>query len=582
MAAPHAAEGNPAGNCIPCARAAALSRLASPPLPPSSQSAGSAAGNSTGSAGSAAGNPAGNGGIPGARAAALSQLAEAAAAGASGAADVGPCPHETHLSLYHAHVHFELIPPGTFAKDKKVQTISEAIHGKVYAYRWDRTRPPAHAQEPLVELDRAIQEVQNAIQANDTANLLEFLRELPCGGGLLRTTLQDHSWQQGNFARPPDLQQLQDELAGDREKLIGQNTDRKVVGKSMPGKNVRMNVNCEENDCKIHFHQARRHCEDAMTEIGVLSYLRQQEDLPMFLLRMVGVFIDDNDHVTMATEYVDSELFSQVAAKRLALPEDRMMRYTWQLLQATAYLHAHRIGHRDISLENILLSFGETIDGRIRLMDFGQAVSTHTPDGTQALRYFGKCSKNYYRPPEGYLPCWRATARQIIPDEALVKAPDGAEPGQVVMGRMKARDPRTGRIDFNGYLAQVRLITPVRVDDQELWRAVVWGYEVMPLDVFACGVSLFILAFKAPPWTQAVLADQSFNYICRPLAPGRHDSEGALRNMLQGWKREPLPPSAMQMLAAMLSWDPSRRPTVQDCLQARWFASMAGVEVPRH
>ena len=49
--------------------------------------------------------------------------------------------------------------------------------------------------------------------------------------------------------------------------------------------------------------------------------------------------------------------------------KDLIWLWSWQLLQAVAFLHKQQICHRDISLENILLSKGD-----IRLMDFGQAV----------------------------------------------------------------------------------------------------------------------------------------------------------------------------------------------------------------
>lgn len=52
------------------------------------------------------------------------------------------------------------------------------------------------------------------------------------------------------------------------------------------------------------------------------------------------------------------------------------------------YLHAHDIGHRDISLENVLLKNGVT-----RLMDFGMAAQTRRRCGTR-LRYFRAVGKD--------------------------------------------------------------------------------------------------------------------------------------------------------------------------------------------
>merc|ERR1719401_636543 len=122
---------------------------------------------------------------------------------------------------------------------------------------------------------------------------------------------------------------------------------------------------------------------------------------------MLGSFQQGVD-THLVTEHCDGgEFFSLVSTKAIPLTEDRNRLYMWQLMQAVKYLHSHNIGHRDISLENILVSFrhdapGERC-GEFRLMDFGGACRTHSNTG-QLLRYFRKMGKNYYRPPECELP----------------------------------------------------------------------------------------------------------------------------------------------------------------------------------
>ena len=61
------------------------------------------------------------------------------------------------------------------------------------------------------------------------------------------------------------------------------------------------------------------------------------------------------------------DLFGMISSHHPS--KDLIWLWSWQLLQAVAFLHKQQICHRDISLENILLSKGD-----IRLMDFGQAV----------------------------------------------------------------------------------------------------------------------------------------------------------------------------------------------------------------
>ncbi|CAE7752992.1 CPK1, partial [Symbiodinium pilosum] len=96
-------------------------------------------------------------------------------------------------------------------------------------------------------------------------------------------------------------------------------------------------------------------------------------------LRMLGAFRDDNPGgsqqptTLLVTEFVsDGELFNQVSTGRMGSGEPVVRSVMWQLLHGVNYLHKHQIGHRDISLENVLISFNRD-EFHVRLMDFGQA-----------------------------------------------------------------------------------------------------------------------------------------------------------------------------------------------------------------
>merc|ERR1712188_267703 len=113
------------------------------------------------------------------------------------------------------------------------------------------------------------------------------------------------------------------------------------------------------------------------------------------------------------------------------IDEDKACRYSWELLQATEYLHRHQIGHRDISLENTLIK-----NDSVKLMDFGLSVRSHSASGLP-LRYFRAAGKNFYRAPECYIPLTKETS---------IISPADCHPGDVVM--LNAGD---------GYLCEVRL-----------------------------------------------------------------------------------------------------------------------------
>jgi len=110
--------------------------------------------------------------------------------------------------------------------------------------------------------------------------------------------------------------------------------------------------------------------ENALVEIGVYRHLADQPDCPVYLLRMLAVFQDCRD-VWLVTEFGNGGDLFHTVKRRGVLAEGEARRYTWEVLQAISYLHAHDIAHRDVSAENVVLK-----DGSARLMDFGAVVPT--------------------------------------------------------------------------------------------------------------------------------------------------------------------------------------------------------------
>ncbi|XP_066136420.1 serine/threonine-protein kinase 36 isoform X2 [Saccopteryx bilineata] len=104
-------------------------------------------------------------------------------------------------------------------------------------------------------------------------------------------------------------------------------------------------------------------------EIDIMRGLRHPN-----IVHMLDSFETDKE-VVVVTDYAEGELF-QILEDDGKLPEDQVQAIAAQLVSALYYLHSHRILHRDMKPQNILLAKG----GGIKLCDFGfaRAMSTNT------------------------------------------------------------------------------------------------------------------------------------------------------------------------------------------------------------
>merc|ERR1719506_2764438 len=94
------------------------------------------------------------------------------------------------------------------------------------------------------------------------------------------------------------------------------------------------------------------------------------------------------------------ELFDQVIERGAnAMPEDVARGYFCQLLDGVAYCHLAGVAHRDLKLENVLL----TKEGRVKVIDFGLShvyprLADGTIDRTKPLK--DVCGSKSYAAPE--------------------------------------------------------------------------------------------------------------------------------------------------------------------------------------
>jgi serine/threonine protein kinase len=113
-----------------------------------------------------------------------------------------------------------------------------------------------------------------------------------------------------------------------------------------------------------------------MKNIEVYQMRREIEVLKMCqhksIIKLVDVF-ENSDYYYVVLEYLaGKDMFEYIQKRNFSLPEERVKQLMFQLMQAVKYLNAFGIVHRDLKLENVMMS-DATDRARPIIVDFGLA-----------------------------------------------------------------------------------------------------------------------------------------------------------------------------------------------------------------
>ena len=107
----------------------------------------------------------------------------------------------------------------------------------------------------------------------------------------------------------------------------------------------------------------------ALREISILREMKHQN-----IIELQHVFHTDRS-LYLAFEFCDSDLKQYMRSIGNKLSAKEVQSYAWQLLNGLPWCHAHRIFHRDLKPQNLLINR----EGELKLADFGLARAFGIP-----------------------------------------------------------------------------------------------------------------------------------------------------------------------------------------------------------
>ena len=146
-------------------------------------------------------------------------------------------------------------------------------------------------------------------------------------------------------------------------------------------------------------------CPQPGIDAHTLSHLRRQFKQEAAILarlqhpNLVQVldFFEEEDKTYLVMDLVEGESLAERIEREGALPEDQVLEWADQLLDALAYCHDQAIIHRDVKPSNIIIR----PDGKPILVDFG-LVKLWDPDDPHTKTVMQGMGTPEYAPPEQY------------------------------------------------------------------------------------------------------------------------------------------------------------------------------------
>eukprot|EP00903_Cladosiphon_okamuranus_P007070 g6871.t1 len=268
---------------------------------------------------------------------------------------------------------------------------------------------------------------------------------------------------------------------------------------------------------RIQSMDARNSCEDPLKEVAALQLLKTYGPHPNVI--EVVEALQDNAYIYVVLPFcTGGELFSVVSANR-GLSENTARPIFRGLLAGMTFLHNLQICHRDMSLENILLADG----GLVKIIDFGMALRLAQPPG----------------PTGGGDTAFDGSGNG-----------SGGGGGAASYGGARSISP-TGPFGKRHYMPP-----EVAMNAEE--------YNGFSVDVWACGVIMFITLAGIPPFHIPIPAQDP---RCQFIAVERR-----LLELVRGWELN-MSEEVVSLIQGCLIFNPNERSTMRQLLDHPWLTS---------
>lgn len=111
------------------------------------------------------------------------------------------------------------------------------------------------------------------------------------------------------------------------------------------------------------------------TAIREISLLKEMTDPN--IVRLLNIVHADGHKLYLVFEFLDLDLkkYMEAIPQGMGLGADMVKRFMSQLVEGVRYCHAHRILHRDLKPQNLLIDK----EGNLKLADFGLARAFGVP-----------------------------------------------------------------------------------------------------------------------------------------------------------------------------------------------------------